>query len=83
MLKLKDNVDLKKLEKLGYTRHEYDTELSFENKKSKFIAYTRGDTVIILNDDRYVEENCEESTWNYSDDIYDLVKADLVEKAEY
>lgn len=77
MLKVKDNVDLKELEKYGL----YKTEVYFG------FSYT----------DKNIEVNIggkhkrEIGTWDYlectdldeyNDTLYDLIKADLIEKAD-
>ena len=73
MLKIKDNVDLKELEK-------YDFELEQTKDKDDFIwgfdsglLFYKDSRVIIL-------------SWNNQDTalntLYDLIKADLVEKVE-
>lgn len=76
MLKIKDGVDLKELEKFGFkvvdTLNEKPTELS----DGKF-------TVIELYNDIYDIWNTRTIYVNasaYLDKVYDLIKADLVEK---
>ena len=68
MLKIKDNIPLKELEKFG-----------FENKSDyvKICAFGR---VVVLKRSRklFIEEySCEDTCY---DIIYDLIKADMVEK---
>ncbi len=72
MLKIKDNVDLKELEKYGL----------YKTKAYRSYVYTDKNIG--------VEENRRINTWDYlectdldkyNDTLYDLIKADLVEKA--
>ena len=72
MLKIKDNVDLKKLEKFGF-----ENNIGFLQKDAEYITY------YINKDFRTIE------IWDYQadevvldDTIYDLIKADLVEKVD-
>lgn len=66
MLKIKNNIDLKELEKFGFEEYKLDYEIN------------RGNTYVIRIDkqSRKIEINCYE---NYNI-IYDLIKANLVEK---
>ena len=74
MLKIKDNVDLKELEKFGFKKYEY--------------GYCTEDTYVPIKppngyeSNREICENSHESTPTYADTLYDLIKADLVEKVE-
>ena len=71
MLKIKDNVDLKELEKFGFdieqTKDEFDQIYGFD---SNLLFYKDSKTIIL--------------PWNKQDTalntLYDLIKADLVEK---
>lgn len=89
MLKIKDNVDLKELEKFGfkYCEEDYTEETdaepyinkywsSYEKKKSDYPIYINVSTRII--DDQYINPPYAEVV--PADLIYDLIKADLVEK---
>ena len=71
MLKIKDNVDLKELEKYGL----YKTEL--------YYGYVYTDKNITVEDDRTVDTydylECTDLN-KYNDTLYDLIKDDLVEK---
>ena len=81
MLKIKNNVDLKELEKFGF---KYDEEMNYYYKKclgtfNKFIVFIEEDIdvcrgLIILHN------NSEFTTTLYLETLYDLIKADLVEK---
>lgn len=72
-LRIKPNVDLKELEKYGFhlgTTYITDKECYFNSK------------IMILVEDRIIKK--EEKTFdaNDYDTLYDLIKADLVEKVE-
>ena len=84
MLKIKDNVDLKELEKYGFTtskkikdKYNFDTKLVKAVFKSEndFNAMTISNKKTIDLTDIY-----EDIKW--LDTLYDLIKADLVEKVE-
>lgn len=71
MLKIKDDVDLKELEKFGFhlgTTYITDKECYFSTK------------IMILVEDRIIKK--EEKTFDTTDyeTLYDLIKEDLVEK---
>lgn len=77
MLKIKDSVDLKELEKFGFKEDYY-----LEGKPTRL---TKNFTTIELYDDIYDKWNTRKiyvSGSAYLDEIYDLIKADLVEKVE-
>lgn len=75
MLKIKDNVPIEKLIELGYE--------VFETDENKPVMLKKGNCRIELFDEIY-------NKWNtrgiyvtgsaYLDEVYDLIKADLVEK---
>ena len=68
MLKIKDNVDLKELEKYGFERKRYFYE-SYDYEKSGVIIYEHSKEITTL--------------VHYDiDTLYDLIKGDLVEKVE-
>ena len=71
MLKIKDNVDLKELEKYGF--HLGTTYIT--NKECYFST-----KIMILVEDRIIKK--EEKTFDTTDyeTLYDLIKANLVEK---
>lgn len=77
MLKIKENVDLKELEKFGFkfnkTYGEY--QIFSPNKYEK---------INIIVDDRHIliEDFSGFSMVEYLDVLFDLIKADLVEKVE-
>lgn len=83
MLKIKDNVDLKELEKFGF---KYDEEMKYYYKHclgtfNKFLVSTIDDIdtckgqIIFYNDSEF-------NATLYLDTLYDLIKADLVEKVK-
>ena len=74
MLKIKDNVDMKELEKFGWhLRKNCITE--------EYGSYTKGATEISL-DDRIIQPYYAGfSSYDYGY-VYDLIKADLVEKID-
>lgn len=79
MLKIKDNVNLKELEKYGFKLkyNEYNGKpFSYEKE---FIGWNRRSDITIYIEDRkincYIEEELE-----IIETLYDLIKADLVEK---
>lgn len=84
MLKIKDNVDLKELEKYGMVYNPssecYDDDYNFIN-------------LCIYENDRIIQVDINDSSLGFSKDyaksvikaehiLYDLIKADLVEKVE-
>jgi hypothetical protein len=79
MLKIKDNVDLKELEKYGFTQ---GFRRGFNNPVVT-VYITRGRNVVIVSPDNCWWDN--EYYYNYGSDtdiIYDLIKDGLVEKVE-
>ena len=76
MLKIKDNVDLKELEKYGFKQNfdyeGYASNIYWVLKKDKIIRLSmNGNTQNMLFEDNRLE-----------DILYDLIKADLVEKVD-
>lgn len=72
MLKIKDDVDLKELEKFGFKKYEY-THLIILRKDNHDFA------CIDIRDKKYEILDLCNLTYNVT---YDLIKADLVEKVE-
>ena len=75
MLKIKDNVDLRELEKFGFeynhNMHEYE------------IGYIFNGYISIKKNDRLIKPIYDENMWiDIEDLLYDLIKADMVEKVE-
>lgn len=76
MLKIKDNVDLKELEKYGFKRNSNFPDGWAMVKTYKKSRYYQED--IYVWNDRTIQVNAIE----LNDTIYDLIKAGLVEKVE-
>ena len=78
MLKIKDNVDLKELEKYGFKKGGvyYRQIFNYEYYEVKIDIELDRKYIIIQND--YYDSNY---ACYIPDIIYDLIKADLVEKA--
>ena len=83
MLKIKDNVDLKELEKFGLELYDY------EENGFKYQSYLLDDEctqIVVLDEIENIPKghiyNPEEYAISYDawDKLYDLIKADLVEK---
>lgn len=75
MLKIKDNVDLKELEKYGFklnSNEEY--QLTIEKKNIITIIVVEYERTIYVQSIGYVVEELNV--------LYDLIKADIVEKVE-
>lgn len=86
MLKIKDNVDLKELEKYDFCEFEEDTTI--DGTKILYDKYCYKDFFIYITEDRFIYgEVCDYIRGNVLgnenlDTLYDLIKADLVEKVE-
>lgn len=83
MLKIKDNVDLKQLEKFGF-EYYYEDERGYwfkyyftkpSDTSEITITIDEGDNKIIIKADY-------NANLSFIDFVYDLIKADLVEKME-
>jgi hypothetical protein len=82
MLKIKDNVDLKELEKYGFKFHE---EYYDENGNLKY--YFAGQNLYIFEKENgEFDRSFDNTDYGFSmydiDLLYDLIKADLVEKVD-
>lgn len=79
MLKIKDNVDLKELEKFGFEENSfyYSKTFNFEYYEVKIDVEKDRKYLIIQNDYYDSDYACYIPSL-----IYDLIKADLVEKVE-
>ena len=76
MLKIKDNVDLKELEKYGFKEYNLTGKVHYE------INYRNMNNIKINSDTRLIYFN-QMSVHNFIPNIiYDLIKADLVEKVK-
>ena len=87
MLKIKDNVDLKELEKYGFVDDEiYGRKVKVKKMMTKEkwnaeiveIDLITGQLQIFV-DDEYYENYTNSDTLDF---IYDLIKADLIEKVD-
>lgn len=75
MLKIKDNVDLKELEKFGY----------FLNDKNEYYIKHSKNNVVHISINKFTKYIDILTSGGWRDDLdimYDLIKADLVEKIE-
>lgn len=86
MLKIKDNVDLKELEKYGFelTPNCFEpADKTFENtmKANIKIRITR-DRIVYPVDDEDIYNLGNDNAFKMYDTLYDLIKANLVEKVE-
>lgn len=95
MLKIKDNVDLKELEKFGF-EYQKGAKINYYEKMIQY--FPLGDSVpctryyLTVNEqNRHIYNSIWGLTWqgkneHYSieflDNLYDLIKADIVEKVE-
>jgi hypothetical protein len=78
MLKIKDNVDLKELEKFGFSYYDNKTSCYYGccGKWTEKID-------IFVNNARYISIFVKDNkTCFETDTLYDLIKADLVEKTD-
>lgn len=75
MLKIKDNVDLKELEKYGFKLNsDEEYQLTVEKDNVRTIIVVEYERTIYLQSIGYVVQDI--------DILYDLIKADLVEKVK-
>ena len=83
MLKIKDNVDLKELEKFGFRKYNgnYFTDVNkdiwFEDEDIKIDTKSRKISMRV--DDEIYEMDLGIKSFDY---LYDLIKVDLVEKVD-
>ena len=81
MLKIKDSIDLRELEKFGFTRCEPDEYYNADeerNASTKYILWENGYGTIDIDEDT-------RKIWSISsnyDILFDLIQAGLVEKVE-
>lgn len=81
MLKIKDNVDLKELEKFGFYKSGgvYQKNLEYDNINSPIVGIDM--CIYIVIDDKKIRFSAHDKKETTKlDVIYDLIKADLVEK---
>lgn len=83
MLKIKNNVDLKELENFGFKKH---TKAYYRCKRNDYIKNLKNGYIEISNDTRWISQDGIEflrvDEIEYQNTLYDLIKADLVEKVE-
>lgn len=83
MLKIKDNVDLKELENFGFKKH---TKAYYRCKRNDYIKNLKNGYIEISNNTRWISQDGIEflriDEIEYQNTLYDLIKADLVEKVE-
>ena len=79
MLKIKDNVDLKELEKYGF-KPKYDEDSGiinrYKHRNIEFVYVCINDRELVATDSKYEEQK------PVNDLLYDLIKDDLVEKVK-
>ena len=86
MLKLKDNIDLKELEKYDFCEYEEDTKI--DGTSILYDKYCYKNFFIYITEDRKIYgEQCDYIRGNVLgnenfDTLYDLIKADLIEKVD-
>lgn len=78
MLKIKDNVDLKELEKFGFKRVEYYNGTCW--KFTRFIGKHEAINIIIREDNKILKYNIMSVKNDLEDIVFDLIQAGLVEK---
>lgn len=87
MLKIKDNVDLKELEKFGFEVIGNFAKKIFYEKYGSFTCQDDTWLVVEYRQIWFIENGAKESNERYFgnpqfDTLYDLIKADMVEKIE-
>lgn len=83
MLKIRDNVDLKELEKFGFKYLSYNNSYMIhlgEDRRGAFCTLYIEDRILYI--DFAGDDNGYSGNDILNDVIYDLIKADLVEKVE-
>ena len=76
MLKIKEEIDLKELEKYGFLYEEPVDDLWYS------YYFTPDESLVINYSDREIDYNKEKINYETFDYLYDLIKADLVEKVK-
>ena len=96
MLKIRDDVDLKKLEKFGFKKIQQDKRINYIYTPHKSIEDFTGNMIVVNNDRNLFNYNCyldedrqirfrlkTEATYDFErtmNVIYDLIQANLVVK---
>lgn len=90
MLKIKDNVDLKELEKFGfksennfYMKKEFTTDFNESGNKNALLVYYSNKALAmdIMNND-YTYHIFDDELGRIEETLFDLIEAKLVEKVE-
>ncbi len=91
MLKIKDNVDLKELERYGFETYILKNIGSKYHNVREYLFFDKniGWYLIIFESDRLIQIQIDELNYKdvpysnlFVEKLYDLIKADLVEKVE-
>ena len=93
MLKIKDDIDLKELEKFGFkhtidnTYYKTEPNDDYERFETNIVVNPKGnfvknEIIIEICDDDNSEEKCDIDIGMEIDTLYDLIQAGLVEKVE-
>lgn len=78
MLKIKDNVDLKELEKYGFKKNEIEFTNCYIKRETKgYIEINEHHYISLLD---FTDSDYPVVDESILDTLYDLIKADLVEK---
>ena len=77
VLRIKDNVDLKELKKYGF-KYDIKYKYYFYNEEGNSYGYDE----IYIEKDRIIQLGYEPSPYFIENCLYELIKADLVEKVE-
>ena len=82
MLKIKDSVSLSELEKVGFVFYPSKQRGGYRN--AWYIGFPMDNSVVVVYEDREIEVRNRQVTldWQPIDTLFDLIKADLVEKVE-
>ena len=84
MLKIKDNVDLKELEKFGFTTSKkVKDKYNFDTKLVKAVFKSENDfNTMTISNKKTIDLTDVYEDIKWLDTLYDLIKADLVEKVD-
>ena len=83
MLKIKDNVDLKELEKYGFKKHK---KAYYKCQRNDYIKSLPHGYMEVQKSTKWINQDginfFRSDEIIYQDTLYDLIKADLVEKVD-
>ena len=84
MLKIRDGIDLKELEKFGFTTSKkVKDKYNFDTKLVKAVFKSEDDlNAMTISDKRSIDLTDYFENIKWLDTLYDLIKADLVEKVD-